>query len=98
MGLRNTGEVEEHNGNPLWSIKVQIVVEEYQKLKEVKKTEKVQADSQKWHCKRWKLFWEDFFNSCALRLKAVLLEDTFLEETAVFCCIQLLKLILPFSY
>lgn len=47
MGLRNTGEVEEHNGNPLGSMKVQIVVEEYQKSKEVRKTEKVQAGSQK---------------------------------------------------
>lgn len=27
-------------------------------------------------------------------MKAVLLEDTFLEETAVFCCIELLKLTL----
>lgn len=63
IGLKNTGEVAEHNGNPLCSTKVQIVVEEYQKLKEVRKTEKVQADSQKWHCKSWKLFWEHFFNS-----------------------------------
>lgn len=49
--LGNKGEVEEHNGNPLWSTKVQTVVEEYQKLKEVRKTEKVQADSEKRHCK-----------------------------------------------
>lgn len=51
MGLGNKGELEERNGNSLWSTKVHSVVEEYQKLNEVRKTEKVQADSEKRYCK-----------------------------------------------